>query len=250
MRTLRLLPATLGLFLIACPEPPTAPVGGPGGNPPPGGEAGGPGGAPGTPPGGEGGSPPPNGGNVPPAGGGNVMPTIVVEEGKGVDLGGNLTWTGTGGVIRIDILADDGKGGQLVLHAANIEKAGKWTIPVNQDQGEITIMGFVDYDGNGPSPNEPAVTHAKVAVGKTPITTLDFDLDAAAAALPGGGAPGGAPAAGATPPADGAAPPADGAAPPADGAAPPADGAAPPADGAAPPADAAGKAGKGKGKSG
>jgi nucleoid-associated protein YgaU len=130
--------------------------------------------------------PPPPGepdAGVPPTGSADAAggPAIVVAEGNGTEVGGVIKWTGGKGTIRIDVLQSGGEREGAVLHAANFPQPGEWRVAVNKDQGEISLQAFVDYNGDGPSPDEPSILRKGVTVRAEGNLDLDFDLDAAVA---------------------------------------------------------------------
>ena len=176
-RVRHLLP--LLALLAGCPEPKPDQGGGPIGG------AGSPG--QGTPPGPGGqGLPPmpadgqpvdlPPGVAPPPP---NGVPMLVVDEAKATQIGGKLTWSGEKGVIRIDILHFGGDQDGGVMHATSWPTAGEWSIPVNNDQGKVTLHAFIDFDGDGPSPTDPSVLMTGLEVPATGRTDINFDLDEA-----------------------------------------------------------------------
>lgn len=178
-RVRHLLP--LLALLAGCPEPKSGGPSAPGGPPPAMGDVppGGPGGpgVPSGPPNGEG-QPvdlPPGVAPPPPTG----VPMLVVDEAKATEIGGTVKWSGETGVIRIDILHFGGAQDGGVMHATSWPTAGEWRIPINNDQGTISLHAFIDFEGDGPSPTDPSVIVKGVEVTAKGRTDINFDLDEA-----------------------------------------------------------------------
>ncbi len=195
----RILP--FALLLAGCPDPTAAPEGGgmpdqpmdgmPGVE---GGQPGGPGGPGGAPPGGEGGAP----------NGRPVAPGFKVTTGEGIKLSGTVSYTGSKtGVVRIDFLQKSTQSNfPDLIHSMELATPGAWEVEAPKDGGEFWVVAFLDADGNGPSPGEPAArVKDMVKLGSTPIAGLDLALSdtpdlgdlAPGGASPEGAAPGGAP---------------------------------------------------------
>jgi hypothetical protein len=214
----RLLPVLL--VLGGCPDPTAAPEGGgmsdkpmgggaPGGDP---GQAGGPGqGGPPGGPGGEGGA-----GAAGGPGGRPTAPGFKVTAGEGVKLSGVITYAGSKtGTVRIDFLQQSAQANfPDLVHSIELAAAGPWEVEAPKDGGEYWVVSFLDANGNGPDPGEPAArVKDLVKVGTTPITGLDLvlsDNPELGDLKPGGkdgetapGAPGGPPGAGGAPGAGG-----------------------------------------------
>jgi hypothetical protein len=133
------------------------------------------------PPAGDGQGGPP----VPGPGDGPVqMPAFKVTPGEGVGLGGTIAWSGKVGKLRVDVLTKKEDGSPTILHAATLEVGGVFRIEAPKNTGKVTVMAFVDKDGNGPGPNEPAESR-EVEIGASDVTGLSFDLDTLAAAIGG-----------------------------------------------------------------
>lgn len=149
------------------PTPEDVPSGGPGGP-----------GAPNGPPTPADGQPvdlPPGMAPPPP----NGVPMLVVDEAKATEIGGVIKWSGENGVIRVDILHFGGSQDGGVMHATSWPAAGEWRIPVNNDQGKISLHAFIDFDGDGPSPTDPSVFMQGLEVPVKGRTDINFDLDEA-----------------------------------------------------------------------
>jgi hypothetical protein len=173
-----------------------------------------------------------------------------VEAGQGVKLSGTLSYAGTQtGTITIDFLKQsENSGFPDLAHTLTLEKPGPWEVEVPKGAGKFWIVSFVDTNGNGPDPAEPAGRVADaITVEEAGISGLDITISdnpdlgdlkpggkdgAGPGAPPAGEAGAGAPPAGE---AGAGAPPAGGPPPEGAGAAAP-DASAPPAG--SPPADA------------
>ena len=224
------------LVLVGCPDPTAAPEGGGMSDKPMGGGAPGEPGQPGQP--GMGGPPGGEGGPT----GRPTAPGFQVTAGEGVKLTDSLSYTGTKtGVYRIDFLKQSEQASfPELVHSIELPAPGPWEVEAPKDAGEFWVVSFLDANGNGPDPSEPAArVKDLVRIGTEPIGGLDLVLSDdpdlgelkpnAKEGPPGTLPPGGEMKPGETPP--GGAPP--GGAPP--GSVPPG---APPTDAGAPPAGA------------
>ena len=186
-------------------------------------------------------------------GGGGTAPNsarFTVEEGNAVRLTGTISYEGAvTGRMQLDFLTLGDGGRPMLVNSQQVQGVGKWTAKVPKEFGELYIVAFIDKDGDGPSPTDPAGrTVEPLVIGAEDIKDVELVLSdepdlgpltpGGTGALPGsvptpdGPAPDGPPPDG--PPPDG--PPPEGN--PEGGDAP---GGAPPADAAPPPAgDAAG----------
>lgn len=201
----RLLPVLL--ILGGCPDPTAAPEGGGMSDKPMGG------GAPGEPgqPGGPGQGGPPGGPGGPGAEGGAAggpsgrptAPGFKVTAGEGVKLSGVISYAGSKtGTIRIDFLQQSAQANfPDLVHSIELAAPGPWEVEAPKDGGEFWVVAFLDANGNGPDPGEPAArVKDLVKVGSTPITGLDLTLsdnpelgDLKPGGKDGEGAPGGVP---------------------------------------------------------
>ncbi|MFN7143912.1 MAG: hypothetical protein ACK4YP_09065 [Myxococcota bacterium] len=184
--SIRLLPVLL--VLAGCPDPTASPEG-----------AGGSAGAPGA------GAPPPGEAGPPGAQGGS-RPTpqgFQVTAGEGVKLSGTVSYAGTKtGPVTVDFLRQ-AQGGTFpeLVHSVTLPAPGPFEVEAPKDAGDIAIVAFIDSNGNGPDPGEPAGrVKDMVKVGAEPVTGLEIALSDAPDL--GDLAPGGA--GGATPPPGGA----------------------------------------------
>lgn len=133
-------------LLAACPDPSAKSDGGEGkvamGGPPPG--------AP--PPG----SPPP--GAAPTATGG-VRPNTAfqVAPGQGIKISGTVSYAGTRkGDLRVDFLRSNLGSFPELVHSVTLPQPGAFEVEAPKGFGEVSVVAFLDADGNGPSDGEPA----------------------------------------------------------------------------------------------
>lgn len=133
----------LGLVLAGCPEPPgMEPAAGP------------PSGAPGA-------SPQPMPGPVAIDGERVQAAGFAVEKGKGVTISGTVEYGGAvEGTIWIDFLRTT-EADPALQHSLRVDAAGPWTVEAPVDQGALTVMAFIDTNGNGPDVGEPKVLLAE-----------------------------------------------------------------------------------------
>lgn len=117
-----------------------------------------------------------------------------ITPGEGVQLSGKVKYRGSRtGVLRIDLL----KNNQTttfpeLLETLSLTSPGAWTIEAPKDLGEISIVSFIDADGNGPSEGEPAAMIEHTIVAGTDISGLDLTLTDSpnlGALKPGGSVP-------------------------------------------------------------
>lgn len=198
----RFLP--LLLLLAGCPDPTASPdgagmsdkpMGGPGGPGGPGGE-GGPGmGGPGQ--GGPGMGGPGQGGQMP---SGRPTPTgFQIKEGQTIKLSGTVSYTGSKtGTFTIDFLKqNEGSNFPDLVHSLTLDKPGPWEVQAPKDGGSYMVVCFLDGNGNGPEPTEPAGRiKEQVTLGQADITGLDIavsDNPELGELKPGGGGGEGAP---------------------------------------------------------
>ena len=191
------------LWLTACPESPkatdaTAPVAtdgvpaatGSDPAPPPGGTAPAPGDAS------EG---PPDQPGRPPA---DVA--FQLGEGEAVELSGVLRYAGDAeGAIRLDFLTLEEGQPPALAHTMGLDRAGGFEVEAPKGFGEVHIVAFIDLDGDGPSPGDPAGT-VKLEIGDEDLGDIELVLDDdpdLGELTPGAGADG------PTPQGDGEAPP-------------------------------------------
>lgn len=140
------------LFFAACPDPSAKSDGGQGkgmmGGPPPGG----------PPPGGQppGGAQPP--GSAPtPTGGVRPNSTFQVAAGQGVKLSGTVTYEGAKkGDLRVDFLRSNMGSFPELVHSLTLPQPGAFEVEAPKGFGEVSVVAFLDADGNGPSDGEPA----------------------------------------------------------------------------------------------
>jgi hypothetical protein len=148
------------LTLFACPDPTTAAdLGnpGPGGGQP--GAAGGPNPGEGAPQG-----PPPAPGQ------------FNVEAGTGVGISGTLSYEGSQeGQLRVDFLATEDDAPPRLLHVEKLDAFGAFTVATPPNTGSVAIVAFVDIDGDGPSPGDPAGM-TRVSIGEANLTDVNIEL--------------------------------------------------------------------------
>lgn len=112
----------------------------------------------------------------PPAG---AAPGLAVEAGKGVKISGTLAYAGSKtGIYHIDILQSGGEGKQpLVVGSLSPKAAGPFEIEVPQNFGEVGVYAYLDVDGDGLSPVDPAGGHdGMLKVGTTAIPGTDLKI--------------------------------------------------------------------------
>lgn len=150
----------LFLTLFACPDPTTAADLG---NPGPGGAQPGTAGSPNP---GEGGSQGP-----PPAPG-----QFNVAAGTGVGVSGTLSYEGSKeGQLRVDFLATEDDAPPRLLHVEKLDAFGAFTVATPPNTGSVAIVAFVDIDGDGPSPGDPAGM-TRVSIEEANLTGVDIEL--------------------------------------------------------------------------
>jgi hypothetical protein len=106
-------------------------------------------------------------------------PGFGLEKGEGPLLSGTLTFDGeVDGDLRVEILQSGGEGmGPQLLHAITLDEMGPWSITAPEGLGEVSIVGYLDRDQNGPSPEEPnALIEEGVVIDKANITGLHLVL--------------------------------------------------------------------------
>ncbi len=106
-------------------------------------------------------------------------PGFGLEKGEGPLLAGTLTFDGeVDGDLRVEILQSGGEGmGPQLLHAITLDEMGPWSITAPEGLGEVSIVGYLDRDQNGPSPEEPnALIESGVVIGKADITGIELVL--------------------------------------------------------------------------
>ncbi len=152
------------------------------------------------------------------AGGRPQVAGFQVATGAGVHLSGRVRYDGNKhGVLRIDFLRNSPTATfPELLHTLSLKAPGEWSVEAPKDLGEVSIVAYIDADGNGPSDGEPAAKLDRVKVG----TTEQDDLDLILSDAPNLGSLKPASAEGVPPPPDDPPPPA-GATPSSIGAVPP-----------------------------
>lgn len=177
----RLLPVLL--LLAGCPDPsvstdagegkaggpaPTAPLAPPDGAvapPPEGAPAGAPGGVPGELP-------------PPPAGGVRPDNVFQVTSGQSVKISGTVSYSGTRtGDLRVDFLKSNVGAFPELAHSITLPKPGPFEVEAPKGYGELSVVAFLDADGNGPSEGEPAARiEGTITVADADITGLSLTL--------------------------------------------------------------------------
>ena len=150
----------LFLTLFACPDPTTAADLG---NPGPGGAQ------PGTPGG-------PNPGEGGPQGPPPAPGQFNVEAGTGVGISGTLSYEGSKeGQLRVDFLATEDDAPPRLLHVEKLDAFGTFNVATPPNTGSVAIVAFVDIDGDGPSPADPAGM-TRVSILESDLTDVDIEL--------------------------------------------------------------------------
>ena len=98
--------------------------------------------------------------------------------GPTVDVSGLVGYNGTqSGNIRVDFVQRDaGSGRNRVVHALNLDELGAWSTQLPVNSGEFSLVGFIDVDGNGPGPTEPAIRIDGFTVGTDALAGLSLQL--------------------------------------------------------------------------
>lgn len=152
--------------------------------------------------------------------------------GEGVVVSGTATYEGKQkGSIRVDLLQtdDEGKGNMQPINTVLAGPDGAWKFEVPKDMATVSLVAYIDANGDGPNPGEPSGVKSGIAVGPEGVQGIEVVLSEDDTAFESLGRPEGAPDA----PAPGKPPVPDGAPPVPNGQATP--GGAPPATGDAPP---------------
>jgi hypothetical protein len=132
-----------------------------------------------------------------------------VNPGEGVVLSGTIAYEGAKkGRIRLDVLKVEENGPPMLSKTLELPAFGEWAIEMPKDFGSVSVVGFLDQTGDGPTADDPAVAlPAPIPIGTTPVEGLALTLSDTpdlGALTPG--APPPDPAAANPPPQTGAAP--------------------------------------------
>jgi hypothetical protein len=125
--------------------------------------------------------PPPNAG-LPPSSGHSIPDSFDLRPGQGVTVSGTIAYDGgVEGKIYVDVLqkttAGDGAALQVrILHIEQVEALGAWSFEVPRNLGEVSLMGFVDVDDNGPSGQDPQMVYDGVSVAEGAVSGIELQL--------------------------------------------------------------------------
>ncbi len=86
-----------------------------------------------------------------------------------ITISGSVSYAGAAqGTIRLEFLQlGEGRPPELV-HTQTLDAMGAFSLQAPKGFGEVYAVSFIDIDGDGPSPTDPA--------GMAPITIVDADL--------------------------------------------------------------------------
>ena len=109
--------------------------------------------------------------------GSGLLPQLA-GSGPTVEVSGTVGYNGSqSGNIRVDFVQRDaGSGRNRVVHAVHLDELGGWSVQLPVNAGEFKLVGFIDVDGNGPGPTEPAIQIEGFTVGTEAIAGLSLQL--------------------------------------------------------------------------
>jgi len=109
--------------------------------------------------------------------GGGLLPQLAAT-GPTVEVSGVVGYNGSqSGNIRVDFVQRDaGSGRNRVVHALHLEELGAWSAQLPVNAGEFSLVAFIDVDGNGPGPSEPAIQIEGFTVGTEALAGLSLQL--------------------------------------------------------------------------
>jgi len=109
--------------------------------------------------------------------GDGLLPQLAAS-GPTVEVSGVVGYNGSqSGNIRVDFVQRDaGSGRNRVVHALHLDELGAWSVQLPVNSGEFKLVGFIDVDGNGPGPGEPAIQIEGFTVGTEALAGLSLQL--------------------------------------------------------------------------
>lgn len=114
--------------------------------------------------------------NVPGAGHAPGPAEVVVAPGTGVVVSGTFSYTGAvTGLYRIDVMRTPVGEAPTLARALTLPGPGEWQVELPKDLGPVSIMGFLDVNGQGPGPSAPSMTVHGLTVGQAPITGVQLE---------------------------------------------------------------------------
>jgi hypothetical protein len=114
-------------------------------------------------------------GELPPAPPTNMAFTI--EEGQSVKLSGLVSHSGTEtGNLVIQVLRVSTGNPPQLLHSESIDKAGPFTIQAPSDLGQISLMAFMDLDGNGQPSEDDIGARSDLNIQSIDLSDLNLVL--------------------------------------------------------------------------
>jgi hypothetical protein len=101
--------------------------------------------------------------------------TFTVADGEGVTISGTVKYSGEAeGAVRVDFLTLSGDGPPGLAHTLTAED-NAFSAQAPAGFGEVHLVAFVDVQGDGPSPTDPAGT-VKLTVGDDDLTGLELEI--------------------------------------------------------------------------
>ncbi len=122
---------------------------------------------------------PPGDGSPPPEGAGQAPVDLGIEAGEGVLLSGTVTYSGSQkGDLRVDLLKENYQGTPMprMVTTVSVGSNGAFEVELPKDYGEVNLVAYLDFDGNGISPGEPIAAKNGVSVKKSAISGLNLKL--------------------------------------------------------------------------
>ena len=98
-------------------------------------------------------------------------------EGESVELSGVLRYAGDAeGAVRLDFLTLEEGQPPALAHTMGLDRPGGFEVEAPKGFGEVHVVAFIDLDGDGPSPGDPAGT-LKLEIGDEDLEDLELVLD-------------------------------------------------------------------------
>lgn len=116
--------------------------------------------------------------------------------GEGIVVSGTATYDGKQeGSIRVDLIQTDGsgEGGLQPLNTVLAGPDGTWKFEVPKDMATVSMVAYIDVNGDGPNPGEPSGVQSGVAVAPEGVRGIEIVLSESDDAFRSLGKPEGAP---------------------------------------------------------
>ncbi len=135
---------------------------------------------PAPPPGGTGSAPGPDDASQgPPDQPGRPPADVAFElgEGESVEITGVLRYAGDAdGAVRLDFLTLEEGQPPALAHTLGLDRVGGFEVEAPKGFGDLHVVAFIDLDGDGPSPGDPAGT-LQLSVGDEDLADVEIVLE-------------------------------------------------------------------------